>query len=225
MATEAQSLIGTLHSRGWTDSAIGRAVGRDSSLIHQGSTGKKPLANALDSLREMVASGANGPKSSKSPTFTPSTMPTPRVRASGQPAAVRQSREEQAARAADRRHEAAIRGARHTGKGELASATALPNGQKTIAGHTVASARLASAVADGMSGNARVKVTYRGVDGKWHTLGSKGGFSPEVIYGMLKGRRTGSSLAGVLGEMVGRFYKGGTAPDASGEAEFYVVTI
>jgi hypothetical protein len=63
--TEAARLITALHTRGWTDSAIGRAVGRDSSLIAQGARGAKPLHNLIPAFKELTASGQAPPSASE----------------------------------------------------------------------------------------------------------------------------------------------------------------
>ena len=65
MASEAQQAISELHARGWTDTAIGRQVGRDSSLIHQVAVGKKPGTTLAAPLQALAASGLPGPKSGK----------------------------------------------------------------------------------------------------------------------------------------------------------------
>ena len=50
----AQASIAALKAQGWSDARIGRAVGRDSSLIHQISAGKKPGNNLRDVLADMA---------------------------------------------------------------------------------------------------------------------------------------------------------------------------
>lgn len=220
----AQGLISTLHGRGWTDAAIGRALGRDSSLIHQGATGKKPLNNLVGALGEIVNSGANGPRSARAASAVQVTPPPRRTRASGQPAQVRLSRAEREARGPTGKATRRPRG--HFTAAERSKAKRLPNGQTLLTGDSVRSARLAADIADGMSGNARVKVSYLGKDGKWHTLGSKGGIAPETLKDQLKGRR---DWVAALNELIGIYYpaKGGGGADwgadPSGAAEFYVV--
>jgi hypothetical protein len=59
--SEAARLIGQLHARGWSDAQIGRAVGRNSSLIHQGATGRKPLNNLVPGLRALAEGTAPAP--------------------------------------------------------------------------------------------------------------------------------------------------------------------
>lgn len=193
--TEAQQLISDLRQMGWTDSAIGRAVGRNSSLIFQGSTGAKPLNNLLGSLREMVSAGVVGPKVARELPFVPSVLPEPRVRSSGQPARVREGHD---------RHAQAVAAGRESGRirrvepSDRANVRELPNGSKFIEGHTVASVRLAADIADGLSGNARVKINVRGTDGKWRTLGKRGGISPEALKGYFTGDRRGAGAGGGL---------------------------
>ena len=51
----SQASILQLRERGFTDTQIGRLVGRDSSLIKQISTGKKPGANLADTLASFLA--------------------------------------------------------------------------------------------------------------------------------------------------------------------------
>lgn len=187
---------------GWTDSAIGRAVGRNSSLIFQGGTGAKPLNNLLGSLREIVSSGVSGPKVARSLPFVPTTLPERRERASGQPARVREGRDRHAQAVAAGRESGRIR---RVPESDRASVRELPNGQKFISGDTVASIRLAADVADGMSGNARVKINVRDADGKWHTLGKRGGISPETLKsyfsGQGRGGGAGAGLAGLAADM------------------------
>jgi hypothetical protein len=225
--SESQTLIGQLHAAGWTDSAIGAAVGRNSSLIHQGATGAKPLNNLTGALRELASRGGSAPKSSKEArSFAPKEQPAPRVTSRGTPARVREPREAQAARRAERGSEAPRRSsARHIGRNEFAKARELPNGQKSITGHTVASARFAAGVAGDLSDNARVKVVYKGADGEWHTLGKKGGIRPEKLREYAKGMRGGASMASMIQAMLDDFYAGGEEPDDSGDVEFYVVDL
>jgi hypothetical protein len=210
-------------------------VGRNSSLIYQGGKGAKPLNNLLPSLREMVAAGTPGPKTARQArALAPQAQPTPRTKASGAPARVRESREAQEQRRADlahERHERAVAGGRASAqirripKEERGKMRELPNGQRVVTGNTVASGRFVADLADGMSGNARVKVNYKGADGKWYLLGRKGGISPEVIKEYLKGRRRGESLADAIRSMLADFYEEGEDPDESGEAEFFVVQL
>ena len=193
--------IHTLHARGWTDSTIGRMVGRDSSLVHQISVGKKPGRNLTESLESLVKSGLSGPKSTKQLPNVPVISPERRRRAGGLPARVRES------------------GNRASSPG---GARELPNGTRYIKGGTKGSARFAATVADGLSGNARIKVAYKGVDGKWHTVAQKGGMSPEVLRRYLG---SGRSWRDALAEMIAKYYPrgGGVAP--TGEAEFYIVNL
>lgn len=198
---EAQLLIHELRAAGWTDQAIGRAVGRNSSLIYQGGTGAKPLNNLLSSLREMVASGVQGPKVARSLPFVP-TPPESRLRASGQPARVREGRD---------RHEQAVAAGRASGQArripaeDRASVRELPNGQRVIAGDTVASVRLAADVADAMSGNARVNIVVKTADGHWQKIGKHGGIRPDTLKeyfaGMRRGGGAGAGLAALAADM------------------------
>lgn len=74
--SESQDLVHRLHRQGYSDTQIGAAINRDSSLIHQIDTGRKPGNNLAPSLRDM----AEG---------RPVTPPSRRLSASGQQARVR----------------------------------------------------------------------------------------------------------------------------------------
>ena len=203
--------IAALHARGWTDSAIGRAVGRDSSLIHQIAVGKKPGNNLAPALDALKAGGAPGPKTARQAPAVAGPLPEAprRVRASGQPARVRHSAKEPAARegrpaSAPREH--------------LAGARELPNGQRTISGSSKASAKFAAGMASD-TGHARIRIAYKDAQGKWHSPGRKGGLTPEQLREFLKGRTWREALAAIAAY----FYGPGAASEPTGEAEFYIV--
>jgi|SRR5690348_500809 len=223
---ESRSAIAALHARGWTDSAIGRAVGRDSSLIHQIGAGKKPGNNLAGTLGALRDSGAAAPKSAKSLPALPALPSAPRRQtAQGMPARVRLPRSEQGTRGprlppAPKSHDR-----RGRGRAGHAPARELPNGARRIEGHTKASARFAAGLAADLSPNARVKIAYRDKAGNWHTLGQKGGLRPDLIRRYLS---PGRSWLDVLADLIELMYKrrpgdedDELAPD--GEAEFYIV--
>lgn len=225
MAGESQAAIGALHAAGWTDSAIGAMVGRNSSLIHQIAVGKKPGANLAGALDALRGTGLPGPRSARALPNVALPAAARRVRASGHPARVRMSR--QAARelagagAPERMVTRPVRG--EHGRFPAQRVRVLPNGQSRLEGHTVASGRLAADIADGMSGAARVKITYRDADGQWHVLGAKGGFTPEYLKSKMRGRPRGESLADVIAEIAGDTGYQGAEPDDAGDAEFWIV--
>lgn len=201
MAGESQSAIRALHARGWTDTAIGRMVGRDSSLIHQISVGKKPGTNLAGSLEALRGTGLPGPKSAKTLPAVRLPEAPRRVRASGQEASVRES------------------GKRDSHAG---GALILPNGQRRITGHTKASARFVAGLSSDLGPNNRVKVVYQGVDGRWHTLAQKGGMSPQALRAHLG---SGKNWRDALAELIAIYYPKGTAPAPTGEAEFFIVSL
>lgn len=63
----SQAHIVALQKRGFTDSSIGRAVGRDSSYIYQIRTGKKPGVTLESSLRSVLQGGQPSPKPGAKP--------------------------------------------------------------------------------------------------------------------------------------------------------------
>lgn len=210
MAGEAQAAIGALHAAGWTDTAIGRMVGRNSSLIHQIAVGKKPGANLAAPLEALRETGIPGPRSAKQ--LPPVVLPeaSRRTRSSGLPARVRES------------------GNRASSPG---GAELLPNGQRRITGSSKAVAKHAASVAQALGGRAteggtvRVKIAYKGADGRWHTLAQKGGLSPEKLREYAA--RGGQSWRDALADLIALFYPngGGTAPAADLETEFYIVRL
>lgn len=52
--SEAPELVGQLREAGWRDVDLGRALGRDSSLIFQVGAGRKPGRNLVPSLRALL---------------------------------------------------------------------------------------------------------------------------------------------------------------------------
>ena len=204
--------ITALHALGWTNAAIGRAVGRDSSLIHQIATGKKPGANLAPTLDALRASGLTGPKTARQVPNVRLPEAPRRTRASGQPARVREGRQEREARgstppAAPRGHGEHLRHARK-----------LPNGQVYLHADSKRGGRLAADIADSYRGKHNMKMSYKGVDGKWHSVGAHG-FSADLWRDMLA--RSGSFADAIAALLVTLRYHG-AAP--TGEAEFYIVT-
>lgn len=205
----SRQAIDELHGRGWTDSAIGRAIGRDSSLVHQVGTGKKPGTNLQDALGALAATGLPGPAVAKqAPAVAAVAPPSRRVRSSGQPARVRVS-------------------ARHG-----IEVHRLPNGARNIAGHTKSDARFAASVADAMGERSRIQVAVKTADGKWVVLGRKGGMTSAHLRGFLKGAR---NFQEALQHMIDALYpitatgkgyhkrRGPLAPVSPGsEVEFYI---
>lgn len=206
--------IAALHARGWTDAAIGRAVGRDSSLIHQIAVGRKPGRNLGPALDALAARGVAGPATSRQAPAVAGRLPEAprRTRASGQPARVREGK--------------IIGGSPRAGKSasapreHLGGARELPNGQRYISGSNKATARFAAGVASD-TGHARIQVAYKDVNGKWHSPGRKGGLTPEQLREFLKGRSWREAIAAIAEYFYGKGATGGAAP--TGEAEFYVV--
>ena len=83
MSATSRELIEMLTGQGLSKRAIGRAIGRDSSLISQVSKGSKPGANlqgSLDELRRRLEAGQR---------VQPVTEPARRTKASGAVARVR----------------------------------------------------------------------------------------------------------------------------------------
>lgn len=220
----SRAAIEALHTRGWTDTAIGRLVGRDSSLIHQVGVGKKPGSNLAGSLNALVDSGLRGPKSSRLLPDIPVMEPARRLRASGLPAGVRMGRVEREAlrggpTGAPVRIGAATHGARTVAPHIGGAVRELPNGQRRITGASKASARFAAGLAGDMGGASRIKIAYKDKDGKWHTIGQKGGLTPEALRGYTRGRSWREALAA----MAAHFYAKGGGGEPTGEAEFYIV--
>ncbi len=206
--------IAALHARGWTDAAIGRAVGRDSSLIHQIALGKKPGRNLSPALDALNARGVAGPTSAREAPAVAGRLPDAprRQRASGQPARVREGK---APGGSPRAGKSA-----RTPRTHREGAQQLPNGQKRITGSSKASARFAAGVA-GDLGHARIKIAYKDVNGRWHSPGQKGGLTPEQLRHFLQGRTWREAIAAIAEYFYGAGATGGAAP--TGDAEFYVV--
>lgn len=80
----SQTEIQALRAQGFTDTQIGRAVGRDSSLISQIGKGAKPGRNLETALRSLVEAGAR-------PGDKATVQPTARTGKGGAAARVRQS--------------------------------------------------------------------------------------------------------------------------------------
>ena len=197
--------IAALHARGWTNEAIGRAVGRDSSLIHQIAVGKKPgrnLAPALDALR---ASGTAGPKVARQAPSVAGRLPEAprRTRASGQPARVREP--------AQYRRWATSAPPRKWGR-------ELPNGQRQIEGYTKQSARFAASMAQAQGDSARIKIAWQDENGRWHTFGAKGGITPDALRELMQGR----TWRQTLGEMAAMSYGSEAGRTPSGATQFYI---
>lgn len=60
--TDAQQLIAQLSSYGLSYADIGRAIGRDRSLIRQAANGIKPIHNAVPALRQLTELGGRLPE-------------------------------------------------------------------------------------------------------------------------------------------------------------------
>lgn len=60
--TDAQQLIAQLSSYGLNYADIGRAIGRDRSLIRQAANGVKPIHNAVPALRQLADLGGRVPE-------------------------------------------------------------------------------------------------------------------------------------------------------------------
>jgi hypothetical protein len=82
-----QARVEALRAKGWTNASIGRALGRDHSLIRQVGAGTKPGANLTQGLARLERR-----KSVPARGATVKPAPAPRrARSTGGPAAVRQS--------------------------------------------------------------------------------------------------------------------------------------
>ncbi|MBF6589762.1 MAG: hypothetical protein IVW57_04430 [Ktedonobacterales bacterium] len=101
---------------------------------------------------------------------------------------------------------------------EGGAVTRLPNGDAFVRGHTKAMANFAASLA--AASGTRVKASYLGTDGKWHSPGQKGGLTPAKLRDFV---REHGSWAAALAAIIEYFY-GEDAPeaDASGETEFYL---
>lgn len=223
----SREAIETLHARGWSDTAIGRLLGRDSSLIHQVDVGKKPGRNLSGSLNALVESGLQGPKSSRLLPDIPVLEPARRLRASGEQARVRLGRAEREALRGPMGEPPAGRAARRLLGGEGGEARAprpehvreLPNGQRQITGSSKATANFVAGLAGDFGEHTRINVAYKDADGKWHMPARKGGMSPEQLRAFTRGRSWKEALAAMEAYFYGR--SGGAAP--TGEAEFYIL--
>ena len=226
----SREAIETLHARGWTDTSIGRLLGRDSSLVHQVAVGKKPGSNLAGSLNNLVNSGIAGPKSSRLLPDVRVLEAPRRVRASGEPARVRLGRVEREALRGGPTG-GPVGGARRlTGGagGPTGGETRpprpehvreLPNGQRQITGSSKASANFVAGLAGDMGGHTRINVAYKDANGKWHMPARKGGMSPEQLRAFTRGRTWREALAA----MAEYYYGAATEAAPTGEAEFYIV--
>lgn len=198
--------IAALHALGWTDAAIGRAVGRDSSLIHQIAVGAKPGRNLTPALDALRARGVAGPASAReAPRVAGPLPPTPRrTRASGQPARVREG--------AQYRRWASSAPPRKWGR-------ELPNGQRQIEGSTKRSARFAASMAQAQGDSARIKVSWQDQSGRWHTFGAKGGMTPQALRELMQGRTWRQTLTEMAAMSYGRSAAGS---QPSGVTQFYI---
>lgn len=225
----SREAIEVLHSRNWSDTSIGRVLGRDSSLVHQVAVGKKPGSNLAGSLNNLVNSGMTGPKNSRLLSDVRVLEAPRRLRASGEPARVRMGRAEREALGVPTRAERLAARRLTGGAGGPTGGEArpprpervreLPNGQQHITGSSKATANFVAGLAGDMGGHTRINVAYKDADGKWHMPAKKGGMSPEQLRAFTHGRTWKEAIAAMEAYFYGR--SGGAAP--TGEAEFYIV--
>lgn len=154
----SKELIGQLRETGWNFSKIGKALGRDSSLISQISAGKKPGRNLEASLRELLT-GKKAEEIAK---------PERRKNKSGQTAKVRESAKAKAEREERERKER-----------EKAEAAARKEAERKQKAEESAQRRL-----ERFDPGTRVVMYITTKSGRTITLGSNGGINVELISGM-----------------------------------------
>jgi hypothetical protein len=182
MATEAQRLIAILSARGWNYHQIGKAVGRDASLMRQGALGRKPLNNLLPGLAHLVDTGKG-----------PSAALTEQIEA---PRRQRASNGEAATRGHPR--------PRPPAPPKVGEPRILPGGQVY---ERVRSTAQAQAYLSGLQPGQHVTISYRGADGHWHTLGKKGGYNVSTLQARLRGPRGGQrTWSSVVNAIAGEVY-------------------
>lgn len=214
--SESGDAIHRLHARGWTDEAIGRAVERDSSLIHQVSVGKKPAHNLTAKLNAIAESDVRGPKVAKQAPYAlrnVSLPPAPRrLTKAGQPARYRGiPRPEPFPKGTHIGRLRQLPQGTHAGNVRF-----LPNGQRFIEARTLYDARTAIGEAASMGSN-NMKIAFLGTDGKWHTVGSHG-LNSQWVEEMLSNKK---SLADGLNAILDALHY--TTARAAGVAQFYVI--
>jgi hypothetical protein len=195
MATEAERLIAILSARGWSYGRIGQALGRDPSLIRQGALGKKPLNNLLPGLGHLVDTG-KGPSAA----LTEHIEVPRRQRATN--------------------GEAATRGhprPRAPAPPKVGEQRVLPSGQVY---ERVRSTGQAQSYLVGLRPDQHVTISYRGKDGRAHTLGKKGGYRVSTLLGRMRGPRGGHrTWASVVAAIAAEVYGEDEAAEIAGAVE------